>query len=100
MQACDSISEQRFCPTDKIVGMCCRVSFLLVRRLLDLLGLGPTPDEKDVEIAVLRLCVPKTRSEGSNSQFVLMDQASKSVVSSKAARVNSAHWGRSCLPLR
>ena len=30
------------------------LTFLLVRRLLDLLRLGPTPDEKDVEIAVLR----------------------------------------------
>jgi hypothetical protein len=30
------------------------VMFLLVRRVLDLLRLGPSPDEKDVEIAVLR----------------------------------------------
>ncbi|MGA2805722.1 MAG: hypothetical protein ABSF89_15265 [Acidimicrobiales bacterium] len=30
------------------------LTFLLVRRLLDLLRLGPTPDEKDVEIAGLR----------------------------------------------
>jgi len=28
--------------------------FLLVRRVLDLVGLGPKPDDKDVEIAVLR----------------------------------------------
>jgi transposase InsO family protein len=34
--------------------MGCSVTFLLVRRLLDLLRLGPSPDEKDVEIAVLR----------------------------------------------
>jgi hypothetical protein len=34
--------------------MSCSVTFLLVRRLLDLLRLGPSPDEKDVEIAVLR----------------------------------------------
>ncbi len=31
--------------------MSCPVTFLLVRRLLDLLRLGPAPDEKDVEIA-------------------------------------------------
>jgi hypothetical protein len=31
------------------------LTFLLVRRLIDLLRLGPTSDEKDVEIAVLRL---------------------------------------------
>jgi transposase InsO family protein len=34
--------------------MACQITSLLVRRLLDLLRLGPTPDEKDVEIAVLR----------------------------------------------
>ena len=28
--------------------------FLLVRRVLGLMGLGPKPDAKDVEIAVLR----------------------------------------------
>src|ERR1035437_4120406 len=34
---------------------------LLVRKLLGLVGIGPSPDEKDVEIAVLRhqLAVPK-----------------------------------------
>jgi hypothetical protein len=31
-----------------------QITFLLVRGLLGLLRLGPTPDEKDVEIAVLR----------------------------------------------
>ena len=31
--------------------MGCQITFLLVRRLLDLLRLGPAPDEKDVEIA-------------------------------------------------
>ena len=30
------------------------MTFLLGRKLLDLVGIGPTPDEKDVEIAVLR----------------------------------------------
>ena len=34
--------------------MGCSVTFLLVRRLLDILRLGPSPDEKDIEIAVLR----------------------------------------------
>ena len=34
--------------------MACQITFLIVRRLLDLLRLGSTPDEKDVEIAVLR----------------------------------------------
>jgi hypothetical protein len=30
------------------------MTFLLVRKLLRLVGIGPTPDDKDVEIAVLR----------------------------------------------
>jgi hypothetical protein len=34
--------------------MGCPVTFLPVRRLLDLFRIGKTPDEKDVEIAVLR----------------------------------------------
>jgi hypothetical protein len=32
--------------------------FLLVRRILGLVGLGPKPDDKDVEIAVLRHQLP------------------------------------------
>src|ERR1039458_2156879 len=37
------------------------MTFLLVRKLLGLVGIGPSPDEKDVEIAALRhqLAVPK-----------------------------------------
>jgi hypothetical protein len=30
------------------------LGFLVVRRVLGLVGLGPAPDDKDVEIAVLR----------------------------------------------
>jgi len=49
-----SRSEQRLRGSAKIVAMGCSLTFLLVRRLLDLLRLGPSPDQKDVEIAVLR----------------------------------------------
>lgn len=42
----------------RILAMGYSVTFLLVRRLLDLLRLGPSPDPKDVEIAVLRLSSP------------------------------------------
>jgi hypothetical protein len=34
--------------------MGCPITFLFDRKLLNLVRLGPTPDEKDVEIAVLR----------------------------------------------
>ena len=44
--------------------------------------------------------VPKTPSRGSSSQFVLMDQTSESVASSKAVGVNDAHWARFSLLLR
>ena len=33
--------------------MSCSITFLLVRKLLGLVGIGPSPDEKDVDIAVL-----------------------------------------------
>src|SRR5438132_8800013 len=35
-------------------GMGSTIVFLVVRRVLRLVGLGPKPDDKDVEIAVLR----------------------------------------------
>src|ERR1700726_2990715 len=35
-------------------GMASTFVFLLVRRVLGLVGLGPRPDDKDIEIAVLR----------------------------------------------
>src|SRR6266446_10723513 len=37
-----------------MTGMASTVVFLLVRRVLELVRLGPKPDDKDVEIAVLR----------------------------------------------
>src|SRR5207249_4516261 len=37
-----------------MAGMASTIVFLVVRRVLELVGLGPSPDAKDVEIAVLR----------------------------------------------
>src|SRR4030088_1696939 len=37
-----------------MTGMASTLVFLLVRRVLELVRLGPKPDDKDVEIAVLR----------------------------------------------
>ena len=54
MQAQDLGLEQGCTRAGNIVGMVSQISFLIVRRLLDLVRLGPTPDEKDIEIAVLR----------------------------------------------
>src|SRR3989475_6468818 len=38
----------------RMTGMAPTIVFLVVRHVLRLIGLGPTPDDKDVEIAVLR----------------------------------------------
>ena len=35
-------------------GMASTIVFLVIRRVFGLVGLGPKPDDKDVEIAVLR----------------------------------------------
>jgi len=37
-----------------MTGMASTIVFLVVRQVLRLVGLGPKPDDKDVEIAVLR----------------------------------------------
>jgi hypothetical protein len=51
--------------------MGCSVTFLLVRRQLDLLRLGPSPEQKDVEIAVLRL-------KGARSRFSSLERRNRS----------------------
>ena len=54
VQAQDSCLSRGEARAANIVGMACQITFLIVRRLLDLLRLVAMPDEKDVEIAVLR----------------------------------------------
>src|SRR5712691_5770089 len=54
MQTQDRGSEQPRWACARIAGMVSTLVFLLVRRVLDLVGLGRKPDVKDVEIAVLR----------------------------------------------
>jgi hypothetical protein len=54
VQGLDPCSEQRLRVPAKIIGIGCLLTSLLVRRLVRLLGLGPAPDQKDLEIAVLR----------------------------------------------
>jgi hypothetical protein len=44
--------------------MSCQITFLIVRRVLGLLRLGPAPDEKDIEIAVFRPPVARAETPG------------------------------------
>ena len=55
--------------------MGCSITFLLVRRLLHLLRLGPTSDESDVEIAVLRHQLAVLRRQVARPRFSPADRA-------------------------
>lgn len=48
--------------------------FLLVRRVLRLVGLGPKPDDKDVEIAVLRHQLAVLNSQGARPPYAPTDR--------------------------
>jgi hypothetical protein len=77
VQGQDLRPEQRLRQSGRIVGMGCSVKLLLVRRLLDLLRLGPSPDQKDVEIAVLRLKSASIRFEPEGCKLTSQPRSSR-----------------------
>ncbi len=90
VQAQDLFFEQRLRRPGKILGMGCSVTFLLVRRLLDLLRLGPSPDQKDVEIAVLRHQLAVLHRQVARPRYSPTDRA---VLATLARLLSRERWG-------
>jgi transposase InsO family protein len=70
--------------------MACQITFLVVRRLLDLLRLGPTPNEKDVEIAVLRHQLAVLRRQVARPRYSPTDRAGLTTL---AGLLSRERWG-------
>jgi hypothetical protein len=70
--------------------MACSVTFLLVRRLFELLRLGPSPDEKHVEIAVLRHQLAVLHRQVARPRYAPSDRA---ILATLARFLGRERWG-------
>ncbi len=74
MQTEDRGPEQPRWACARIAGMASTLVFLLVRRVLGLVGLGSKPDVKDVEIAVLRHQLAVLRRQVARPRYAPTDR--------------------------
>ena len=65
------------------------LAFMVVRRVLDLAGLGPAPDVKDVEIAVLRHQLMVLRRQVARPRYTTTDRL---VLATLAKLLPRANW--------
>ena len=75
VQAQEQGSDQGRRRCARIARVSCSITFLLVRKLLGLVGIGPSPDEKDVEIAVLRHQLAVLKRQVARPRFSPTDRA-------------------------
>ncbi len=77
------------------------ITFLLIRKLLLLLGIGPTSDEKDVEIAVLRHQLSVMHRQVARPRFSPTDRAVLATLAKllprNAGEHSSSHPRRCCV---
>ncbi len=80
------------------------ITFLLIRKLLLLLGIGPTSDEKDVEIAVLRHQLSVMHRQVARPRFSPTDRAMLAapakLLPRNAGEHSSSHPRRCCVGTR
>jgi transposase InsO family protein len=69
--------------------MVCTLGFVIVRRVLGLVGLGPTPDAKDIEIAVLRHQLMVVRRQVTRPRYAPADRL---VLATLATLLPRARW--------
>src|SRR2546425_8887366 len=72
-----------------MAGMASTLVFLLVRHVLRLIGLGPKPDDKDVEIAVLRHQLAVLHRQVARPRYAPTDRL---ILATLAKLLPREHW--------